>query len=199
MFNIFYVYVQHILCLCSTYSVSMFNIPVSMFNISVSMFNKFYVYVQHILCLCSTYSVSMFNIFYVYVQQVFQFAEKEAVLSPGLFQSTCSPPRNNITKKRQQQRQLWTMHQKRQDMGLKTGEGINNVYNYRPCDHPGQPCDELCPCMINSTFCEKFCLCRYVVRSMQVCCQVYAGVLLCLCRYAGKSAALRVCTSLYLR
>ncbi|XP_067942695.1 histone-lysine N-methyltransferase EZH2-like [Watersipora subatra] len=91
--------------------------------------------------------------------QVFQFAEKEAVLSPGLFQSTCSPPRATMTKKRQQQRQLWTMHQKRQDMGLKTGEGINNVYNYRPCDHPGQPCDELCPCMVNSTFCEKFCLC----------------------------------------
>ena len=58
----------------------------------------------------SIYLLSPFHCFNLQVQQ---FAEKDAVLSPGLFQSAMSPPRNNMTKKRQQQRQLWTMHQKR--------------------------------------------------------------------------------------
>jgi len=33
------------------------------------------------------------------------------------------------------------------------------INNYHPCDHPGQPCNEHCKCVINGNFCEKFCQC----------------------------------------
>ncbi|KAF6017830.1 EZH1 [Bugula neritina] len=129
--------------------------------------------------------------------QVQQFADKETVLSPGLFQAHSSPPRANMTKKRQQQRRLWTMHQKRQDMGLKTGEGLNNLYNYRPCDHSGQPCDELCPCMINSTFCEKFCLCSSGCKNRYPgCrCKAHCSTKQCPCFMAVRECDPDLCTA----
>jgi len=43
--------------------------------------------------------------------QVQSFAAKEATLSPGFMNAAISPPRSTMIKKRQQQRQLWTMHQ----------------------------------------------------------------------------------------
>lgn len=35
----------------------------------------------------------------------------------------------------------------------------SRVFNYYPCDHPGEPCNEKCKCVKNGNFCEKFCQC----------------------------------------
>lgn len=32
-------------------------------------------------------------------------------------------------------------------------------HKYRPCYHPGKPCDQSCRCVASRNFCEKFCHC----------------------------------------
>jgi histone-lysine N-methyltransferase EZH2 len=85
--------------------------------------------------------------------QVFAYAQKEledANLQD--FPHNPSPPR----KKKKKQR-LWSLHNRR-FQGKQEGSSTN-VNNYYPCDHPGQPCDNNCPCFINANRCEKFCNC----------------------------------------
>lgn len=86
-------------------------------------------------------------------QQVYQFVVKEEAHIPDLNEETTqTPPR----KKKKKQR-LWSMHCRK--IQLKKDGTSKTVYNYQPCDHPGQRCDETCPCIMAQNFCEKFCQC----------------------------------------
>ncbi|XP_034941956.1 histone-lysine N-methyltransferase E(z)-like isoform X2 [Chelonus insularis] len=86
-------------------------------------------------------------------KEVYDFALKEGHEIPSL-----EIPENIISfRKKKKKQRIWSIHGKKIQQRRETDPVY--IHNYVPCDHPGQQCDDSCPCVKGLNFCEKFCQC----------------------------------------
>uniref|UniRef100_A0A8C0B5E0 Histone-lysine N-methyltransferase EZH2 n=1 Tax=Buteo japonicus TaxID=224669 RepID=A0A8C0B5E0_9AVES len=95
-------------------------------------------------------------------RQVYEFRVKESsIIAPVPAEDVDTPPRKKKRKHRVKETAycLFAPFNFTKSCYFYSDGSSNHVYNYQPCDHPRQPCDSSCPCVIAQNFCEKFCQC----------------------------------------
>ncbi|XP_057328558.1 histone-lysine N-methyltransferase E(z)-like [Microplitis mediator] len=85
-------------------------------------------------------------------QDVYKFSFKEGHEIPPDEIEELSLPR--AQKKR---RGLWEIRSKKKQ--LMKNNDTSYLCSYKPCDHPGEECDDSCTCVQSQNFCEKYCKC----------------------------------------
>uniref|UniRef100_A0A8C8BKP2 [histone H3]-lysine(27) N-trimethyltransferase n=1 Tax=Otus sunia TaxID=257818 RepID=A0A8C8BKP2_9STRI len=92
-------------------------------------------------------------------RQVYEFRVKESsIIAPVPAEDVDTPPRKK-KRKHSDGNCLFAPFNFTKCCYFYSDGSSNHVYNYQPCDHPRQPCDSSCPCVIAQNFCEKFCQC----------------------------------------
>ncbi|XP_066915618.1 histone-lysine N-methyltransferase EZH2-like [Clytia hemisphaerica] len=125
-------------------------------------------------------------------QEVYKHSQEEPDGEVDNLDSESTPPKK---KKKKQTVRSWANHCKKVQM--KKENASSYLYNFTPCDHPGQPCNESCICIATHNFCEKYCQCSMTCQNRFPGCRCKAQCLTkaCPCHLAVRECDPDICKS----